>query len=126
MPVRRGPTQQRSEVALNADVQADGVLVLELVGAGSGRAGAVGLRLDAGHSGNTRELLVEVEPHDFSRERQVLDRSPAGDEAELIDVVVRVARIVSRLAKTGGRTASRGAHGVDRAVDEFSRVVIPH
>src|SRR6266403_4785927 len=94
MPVRRGPTQQRSEVALNADVQADGVLVLELVGAGSGRAGAVGLRLDAGHSGNTRELLVEVEPHDFSRERQVLDRSPAGDYAELRHVEVRVAAVV--------------------------------
>src|SRR5882757_9678470 len=112
-----------SEVALDADVDGDGVLVLEFVGAGSGRAGAVGLRLDAGHAGGARELLVEAEVHDFSRERQVLDRSPAGNRTDLEYVVVRVAGVVCRLARS---TACRGARGVDRTVEELRSRVIPH
>src|ERR1700751_4422353 len=95
--VRRPP----SEVALNADVQIDRVLVLELVSRDRLRS----RRRDARDgTGNTRELLVEVEPADFSRERQVLDRGPAGDKAQLIDVVVRVAAVIRRLS--GETTAS--------------------
>jgi len=71
----------RSEVALNADVQGDRILVLEVVA--RGRLGSR-RRQDS----RTRELLVEVEVQDFRRERQVLDRGPAGDEAHLRDVEV--------------------------------------
>src|SRR5258708_3795936 len=38
-----------------------------------------------------------MEPHHFGRERQVLDRGPAGDNTELRDVVVRVAAEIRRL-----------------------------
>src|SRR5258705_5530041 len=73
-----------SEVTLNANVERDGVLVLELVG---------GRRLGSRRRqhGSAGEVLIEVEPHHFGRERQVLDRCPAGDHAELRDVIVRVA-----------------------------------
>src|SRR5712664_2994928 len=73
-----------SEVTLSANVEGHGVLVLILV---------EGRRLGShwSQSGGAGELLVEVEPHHFGRERQVLDRSPAGDHAELRDVEVRVA-----------------------------------
>src|SRR5712671_2372421 len=73
-----------SEVALNADVQSHSVLVLELVGGDR-------LRSRRRQHRSTSEVLVEVEPHYFGRERQVLDGSPAGDHTELRDVVVRVA-----------------------------------
>jgi hypothetical protein len=38
-----------------------------------------------------------VEQHYFGRERQVLDRGPAGDHTDLRDVVVRVAAEINRL-----------------------------
>src|SRR6202011_2869153 len=81
-----------SEVALNAKLELYRVLVLELVDGrrlGSRRA----------ESGNTGELLVEVEPHDFGRERQVLDGSPSGDHTELRDVEVRVTGVSSSLTR---------------------------
>jgi len=61
----------RSEVALGAKLQQNVSWSLKLIDGrrlGSRRA----------QSGNTRELLVEVEPLNFGRERQVLDGSPAG------------------------------------------------
>src|SRR6476469_5016707 len=78
-----------SEVALNADVQSHRVLVLELVGGGR-------LRSRRRQNRSTSKVLVEVEEHYFGRERQVLDRSPAGDHTELRDVVVRVAAEINR------------------------------
>ena len=48
--------------------------------------------------GSARELLVEEERADFSRERQVLDGSPAGDHTNLGNVEVGVAAIVCRHA----------------------------
>src|ERR1043165_2827107 len=78
-----------SEVTLSANVQEHSALVLELVH--SGRLGSRGCRTDS-----AGELLVEEERADFSRERQVLDGSPASDHAYLGNVEVRVARIVCR------------------------------
>src|SRR3954465_13675394 len=78
-----------SEVTLSANVQEHGALVLELV-----HGGRLGSR--SCQSGSARELLVEEERADFSRERQVLDGSPAGDDTNLGNVVVRVAAIVCR------------------------------
>src|SRR5437868_3322069 len=76
-----------SEVTLSANVEGHGVLVLELVGDAT--------RLRSTRSSSRRDgagvLLIEVGPHDFRRERQVLDRSPAGNQAELRHVEVRVA-----------------------------------
>src|SRR4029450_981551 len=43
-----------------------------------------------------RELLVQEERPDFSRERQVLDGSPTGDHTNLGNVEVGVAAIVCR------------------------------
>ena len=96
-----------SEVALNADVQGDRILVLEVVlrdRLGSRRC----------ESRRPGELLVEVEVEDFRRERQVRDRSPAGDKAHHRDVEVGVAAEV--------RTEAGGNEG--RADEEFCRVVI--
>jgi Aldo/keto reductase family len=56
---------------MNADAQGDGILVLVLVKRGR-------LRSRRGQKSRTRELLVEMEPHDFRREREVLDGGPAG------------------------------------------------
>src|SRR5258705_7718759 len=78
-----------SEVALNADVQSHGVLVLDLVD-------RCRLRSRRRNERSTTKILVEVEPHYFGRERQVLDRSPAGDHTELRDVEVRVAVEINR------------------------------
>src|SRR5882757_4804671 len=78
----------RSEVTLNADVKRDGVLILVLVASALGRTG---LRSCGSQSGSAGELLVEVPPENFGRERQVLDRSPAGDRAQHRDVEVGVA-----------------------------------
>ena len=49
----------------------------------------------------TGHFLVEVGPHHFGREREVLDGSPAGDRAELRDVEVGIAGVVA------GRVADR-------------------
>ena len=76
-----------SEVALNANVQEDRALVLELVH--GYRLRSCDSRTDRADS--ARELLVEEERTDFTRERQVLDGSPTGDNANLSNVVVRVA-----------------------------------
>ena len=63
-----------SEVALSADVQEDGALVLvfEL---------SIRLRRVVGDGRSTSVLLVEEERTDFARECQVLDGSPTGDHA---------------------------------------------
>src|SRR6267378_7658224 len=113
---------QRSEIALNANVERNGVLILELVN-------CVRLRRKSGEERGTSELLVEVEPLDFSRERQVLDGGPTGHEAQLIDVEVRVTRVVRRLAEVSSRTGittSSGREGERRAKQELCSVVIPH
>ena len=89
---------------LNANVQRNRVLVLELVGRERLRAGRSRLHVDS-----TRHLLVEVEPHDFGRERQVLDRSPAGDHAELCSVEVRIAGEVS--TESAGWCQSKSCKG---------------
>src|ERR1700710_2766283 len=78
----------RSEVTLNADTSREGVLILVLVASALSRTGLRSCRSD---SSGTGELLVEVEPHELSRERQVLDGSPAGNHAQLRHVEVRVA-----------------------------------
>src|SRR5882757_239665 len=78
----------RSEVTLSADVEREHVLVLVLVASALGRTG---LRSCGSQSGSAGELLVEVPPQNFGRERQVLDRSPAGNRAQLRDVEVGVA-----------------------------------
>ena len=80
-----------SEVALSANVERDRVLVLELIESRSA-CGAAGVE----RSG-TREPLVETRAHHFTRERQVLDRRPAGDRTHLVDGVVRVAAEVRRV-----------------------------
>src|SRR5438105_7392477 len=69
----RAVRRSGSEVALNADVQADSILVLVFVQSG-------GLRSRRSLEGRAGELLVEVEPDDFRRERQVLDRGPPVDQ----------------------------------------------
>src|SRR5439155_13122601 len=81
----------RSEVTLSANVQEHSALVLVLV-EDAGR-----LRSRCSQHGRTRELLVEEEGTDFSRERQVLDGSPARDHTDLSDVEVRVTAVVRRL-----------------------------
>lgn len=59
------------EIALSTKVYEYRALVLELVD-----SGRLGSRRCQG--GSARELLVEEERADFSRERQILDGSPAG------------------------------------------------
>ena len=78
-----------SEVTLSANVQEHSALVLELVESGR-------LRRRRGQGRRTGELLVEEERTDFTRERQVLDGSPAGGETNLGNIVVRVAAVVQR------------------------------
>src|SRR5262249_3356801 len=78
------------EVTLHANLQQDGVLVLELVGCGWLRR-ARRERREAGVATDAAHLLVEVEPLDFRRERQVLDGGPAGSHAELRHVEAGVA-----------------------------------
>ena len=73
----------------DANVQEHGALVLEVVDSGSASE-------PPQRSGSARELLVEEERADFSRERQVLDGSPAGDHTNLGNVEVGVAAIVCR------------------------------
>src|ERR1700675_3606890 len=98
-----------SEVALNANVQADRALILELVdrdrlrSTGADARGHTGRRNNTGGSG---ELLVEEEAQDFGRERQVLDRGPTGDHTEHRDVEVGVAGVggvQARVPQTKGR-----------------------
>ena len=79
-----------SEVTLSANVQEHSALVLELVD-----GGWLGSRRC--QAACTRELLVEEERTDFSRERQVLDGSPARHHTDLSDVEVWVAAKVRTL-----------------------------
>src|ERR1700752_1634418 len=65
-----------SEVTLSANVQVHRALVLELVH-------ECRLWSRDRQNGSACELLVEEERTDFSRERQVPDRSPAGDHTNL-------------------------------------------
>src|SRR5258708_9786980 len=102
----------RSEVTLNAATKREGSLVLVLVASALGRTG---LRSCRSKSGGAGELLVEVEPNELSRERQVLDRSPAGDCTELRYVEVRVADEVA---------ANSLAGSIDGAEVSLGRVVI--
>jgi len=66
------------EVPLSADQHNEGVLVRGCVPGGRLRDGG----LD-GQVPGTAELLVKVGPSEVSREGQVLDRGPAGDNTEL-------------------------------------------
>src|SRR3954454_22431142 len=73
-------------VALSAEEQGNGVLILQLVGCKrltrrTGRSNG---------ANDTRILLVDTGPGNLSRERQVLDRGPAGDETHRADGEVRV------------------------------------
>src|SRR5205814_60411 len=52
-------------------------------------------------------LLIEVEPEDFRRKGEVLDRGPAGDNAKHCCVVVRIASVGHALASV--YDAKRGA-----------------
>ena len=86
----------RSEISLCADVQADRVLILERV---SRRRLGCGRREERGAG----KHLIEMRVEDLRGEGQVLDRDPAGDDADLADVEIRIADIV------GARNAcSRG------------------
>src|SRR6185312_11730941 len=58
-----------------------------------------------------RHLLVEMEPLHFGRERQVLDRGPAGNDAKLRDVEVGVAGVVARSVAGQGLTGMAGGEG---------------
>src|SRR5581483_6068298 len=76
----------------NANVERNGVLVLQLV------SNATRLRSTRATSGEHGAAvpLVETHPQDFRRERQVLDGGPAGDRADHVDGEVGVADEVSR------------------------------
>ena len=91
-----------SEVALDADLEQDRVLILELVE-------RVRLRSGRREHRAARHLLVEMEPLHFGRERQVLDRGPAGDDAELRNVEVGIAGVVA--GSTAGQCLTRMAGG---------------
>src|ERR1700744_1956305 len=75
-----------SEVALNANVERNRVLVLVAVERGrlTGRRG---------EGRTTGEALVQMGPDGFRREGQVLDGGPPGDRAEFRDAEVRVAGV---------------------------------
>src|SRR3954454_18626051 len=73
-------------VALSAEGQGNGVLILQLVG-----CKRLARRTGRSNGANdTRILLVDTGPGNVSRERQVLDRGPAGDETHRADGEVRV------------------------------------
>ena len=86
---------QSSEIALCTKLELERILVLELVERDR-------FRRSCSEDRAARHFLVEVSPHHFGRERQVLDGSPAGDHAELRDVEVGIASVVA------GRVADRG------------------
>src|SRR5205085_6561868 len=112
-----------SEVALNADVERDGVLVLELVDRARLRSARTtgNRRSRSGQARAVAHPLVEVEPLDFRRERQVLDGGPTGDHAELSRVEVRIAGVGHALAsmsdgERGAVDALRGGQVTHGAV----------
>src|SRR5258708_11860052 len=76
-------------------------------------------------------LLVELEVLDFGRERQVLDRSPTGDHADLEGVevgVTGVANTLTRMAESKGRAilTLRSGQIADRAIKSYGRRGAPH
>ena len=75
-----------SEVALDAHLADDRVLVLKLVQRRRLRSGWREHRA-------ARHLLIQMKPVDLGRERQILDRSPAGQKTKLRHVVVGIAGI---------------------------------
>ena len=97
MPSKQNPQQSpaggsvisaklRSEVALSAEQQGDGVLVLQLIR--SAWLGKRGRRLD---DDSARVLLVQFRPADVGRESKVLDRGPDHVATDDPDVEVGVA-----------------------------------
>src|SRR6478752_6545887 len=101
----------RSEVALNANVEGQRALVVKSVGLGW-------LRSTRAEDRTTEVVLAEHEVQQFRRQRQVLDRIPAGDRADLADVEVRVASVGH--AEAGMRESK------DSAELRLSRPVVPH
>src|SRR4051794_15090664 len=98
----------RSEVALSTEQQADRVLVLQIVGSA---------RLRGARSGRQNQrasvLLVEVEPSHVRREGQVLDRSPAGDQADHTQSEVGVAvRHAGGSRQSGDSTADQSSTAI--------------
>src|SRR4051812_4983998 len=93
-------------VALSAEDHGDRVLVLQFVN--RGRLSGNNVRDEANRTG---VLLVEVGPGDVSRERQVLDRGPAGDDTELADREVRVTTRHARQATEHAATTAGAAEG---------------
>jgi hypothetical protein len=95
---------RRSEVTLGTELQQKRILVLELIE--SCRLGGCRCK----HR-TARHLLVEVEPLDFGRERQILDGSPAGNHAKLGDVEVRITSIGAGGISDHGLTRMAGSEG---------------
>lgn len=95
-----------------ADLEQDGVLILELVE-------RVRLRRGRREHRGTRHLLVEVEPLDFARERQVLDGCPPEVGAELRDVKVGVTGVGA--GRSADQCLARMAGGEGGAVGALGR-----
>ncbi len=105
----------RSEVTLSAELDRHvALLVLEIVGASIDREGA---SHRTGH--RSPHVAIELGVHDFVREGQVLDRSPAGGHA---DFSQGEARITRRYARTtiAGRLKIGGAPKI------LPRAVVAH
>ncbi len=75
----------RSEVALSAEVDGQGSLILERVGLLRQRS-----RCGPERCGYARPFLIQTSVEDFSTERQVLNRRPTGTETDLEHVEVRI------------------------------------
>ena len=106
--LKRG-RQSRSEVTLGPKLQRNRILILEFVHRGRLRRG----RRQRRRSGKT---LIEMKPHDFGRERQIFDRDPAGNHAELRNVEVRIAGV--------GDSQPRNGCAIGSAVGSLGRAVI--
>src|SRR3954454_25075759 len=100
-------------VALSAEDHGDRVLVLQFVN--RGRLSGNNVRDEANRTG---VLLVEVGPGDVSRERQVLDRGPAGDDTELADGEGRVTtRHTGQAAEHAASTAGAAEGGLGQRAE---------
>jgi hypothetical protein len=93
-----------SEIALGAKFELKRILVLE-------RVERDRFRRSCSEDRATGHFLVEVGPHHFGRERQVLDGRPAGDRAELRDVEVGIAGVVAGRVADRGLTRMAGGEG---------------
>src|ERR1700750_436578 len=80
-----------SEVALNAKIERNRVLVLERVDV------VGGLAVADRECAETAEALLQMHPDRLGRERQVLDRGPTGDHTQFRSSVVRVAGVGNAL-----------------------------